>query len=452
MDKMPEDIRNYLMEAHQLAGQWSLPNNRGNHTNSKSIPLKSVSVIGGGTMGRGIAMAFSLAGFETILVELNQQAVENCRKELEITYAREKTFKRLNDSKIEKLRNTLQITTDFQKLKNCDLVSYLEEFSMKNIRIQIVEAVFEDMKLKKELFTKLDKICKSSCIFGTNTSSLDLNEMSSVLSDRTKVVGIHFFNPANLIRMVEVIYGSYTSSEAVATAFEACRAIKKLPVLVGNCPAFVFNRLLGVYLNQSQKLMYEYGYLPHQVDKIITNFGFLMGPLTVADMNGLDVMEKLKKENGWPASDFEKEVWRQKRYGRKTNKGYYKYDPKTHKKEVDMEMEQLIEKFSKQARPNIQILNDQDAVNFLLYPMFNEGLLCIEEGIIDHENLIDIMFILGFGWPILTGGPMMFGHQQGIEKVANTLILWSSLEPTNRIYKVAEKLRQIDQKHLSSKL
>ncbi|EGT49378.1 hypothetical protein CAEBREN_30128 [Caenorhabditis brenneri] len=155
--------------------------------------------------------------------------------------------------------------------------------------------------------------------------------MSSVLRDRTKVVGIHFFNPANLIRMVEVIYGSYTSSQAVATAFEACNAIKKLPVLVGNCPAFVFNRLLGVYLNQ--------------------------------------------------------------------NKGYYKYDRKTHKKEVDMEMEKLIEEFSRRARPNIQILNDLDAINFLLYPMVNEGLLCIEEGIIDHENLIDIMFILGLGWP-----------------------------------------------------
>lgn len=437
MNKVLEEIRSYLMEAHQLANQWSLPNNRGNHENSNSIQIKCVAVIGGGTMGRGIAISFCLAGFETILVELNEQAVENCKKELDITYAREKTFKRLDDSKIETLRNGLQITTDFQKLCNCDL---------------IVEAVFEDMKLKKELFTKLDGICKSTCIFGTNTSSLNLDEMSSVLRDKTKVVGIHFFNPANLIRMVEVIYGSYTSSQAVATAFEACNEIKKLPVLVGNCPAFVFNRLLGVYLNQSQKLMYEYGYFPHQVDKIVTNFGFLMGPLTVADMNGLDVMEKLKKENGWPASDFEKEVWRRKRYGRKTYKGYYKYDRKTHKKEVDMEMEKLIEEFSQRARPNIQILNDLDAINFLLYPMVNEGLLCIEEGIIHHENLIDIMFILGFGWPITTGGPMKFGRLQGIEKVANTLILWNSLEPNDRTYKVAETLRTANHNIFSSKL
>ncbi|CAB02891.2 Enoyl-CoA Hydratase [Caenorhabditis elegans] len=437
MDKVPQAVRDYLMEAHQLAAQWSLPNDRGDYINSKSIPIKSVAVIGGGTMGRGIAIAFCLSGFETYLVEVNNKAAEFCKNELEITYKREKAFRRLNDSKVEKLRKNLQITTDFQKLNNCDL---------------IVEAVFEDMKLKKELFTKLDKICKPSCIFGTNTSSLDLNEMSSVLRDPTKVVGIHFFNPANLIRMVEVIYGSKTSSKAVATAFEACRSIKKLPVLVGNCPAFVFNRLLGVYLNQSQKLMYEYGYLPHQIDKIITNFGFLMGPLTVADMNGLDVMEKLKKENGWPASDFEKEVWRQKRYGRKTNKGYYKYDPNTHKKENDIEMEQLIRKFSSAASPNIQILNDQDAVNFLLYPMVNEGLLCIEEGIIHHESLIDIMFILGFGWPVATGGPMRFGWLQGIEKVASTIILWNSLEPNDRTYKVAATLQNVDRKNFAAKL
>ncbi|CAI2293483.1 unnamed protein product [Caenorhabditis sp. 36 PRJEB53466] len=437
MDKIPEDVRNYLMEAHQLSSQWSLPNNRGNYTNSEPNPIETVSVIGGGTMGRGIAISFCLAGFRSILVEVNDQAVEYCRKELEITYAREKTYNRLNDENIEKLRKNLEITTDFQKLKDCDL---------------IVEAIFEDMKLKKELFAKLDNICKDTCIFGTNTSSLDLNEMSSVLRDPTKVVGIHFFNPANLIRMVEVIYGSETSAKAVATAFEACRAIKKLPVLVGNCPAFVFNRLLVVYLGQSQKLMYEYGYYPHQIDKIITNHGFLMGPLTVADMNGLDVMEKLKKEHGWPLNELEREMWGRKRYGRKNNKGFYKYDPVTHKKEVDMEVEQLIREVSHKARPNIQLLNDQDVINFLLYPMMNEGFLCIEEGIIDHENLIDIMFILGFGWPLPTGGPMRFGRNEGIEKVANTVIHWNSLEPNDRAYAVAETLQNADKKNLSSKL
>lgn len=434
MDKVPEEVRDYLMEAHQLAGQWSLPNSRGDHTNSGSVEINSVAIIGGGTMGKAMAICFCLAGFETFLVVRNEQ---KCIKELELMYAKEKAFKRLNDSRIEKIKSKLQIITDFQKLNDTDL---------------IVESVFEDMKLKKELFTKIDGICKPSCIFGTNTSSLDLDEISSVLGDPSKLVGLHFFNPANVIRLVEVIYGSKTSPTAIATAFEACEAIKKLPVLVGNCPSFVFNRLLAVYFDQSQKLMYEYGYLPHQIDKIITNFGFLMGPLTVADMNGFDVMEKLKKENGITPNALESEMWRQKRYGRKTNRGFYKYDEKTQRKEIDIEMEQLIREFSKNAKPNIQILNDQDLINFMLYPTVNEGFLCLQEGVISNESLIDIMFILGFGWPIHTGGPMRFGRTEGIEKVTNTLLHWSSLEPKDHAYMVAKALKSVDKKNLSSKL
>ncbi|CAO4374254.1 unnamed protein product [Caenorhabditis nigoni] len=434
MDKVPEEVRNYLMEAHQLAGQWSLPNNRGDHTNSEPNEINSVAIIGSGTMGKAMAICFCLAGFETFMVVRSEQ---KCWKELEAMFSIEKSFKRLNDARIEKIKSKLHITTDLQKLKDIDL---------------IVESVFEDMKLKKELFTKLDGICKPSCIFGTNTSSLDLDEISSVLGDPSRLVGLHFFNPANVIRLVEVIYGSNTSPTAIATAFQACESIKKLPVLVGNCPSFVFNRLLYVYFDQSQKLMYQYGYLPHQIDKIITNFGFLMGPMTVADLNGFDVMEKLKKENGIEPNSLEKEMWRQKRFGRKTNRGFYKYDEKTQRKEIDPEMEQLVRQYSQNAKKNIQILNDQDLINFMLYPTVNEGFRCLEEGVISHESLIDIMFILGFGWPINTGGPMRFGRTEGMEKVANTLLHWNTLEPNDRAYMVAEELKNIDKKTMSSKL
>ncbi|CAB02892.2 Enoyl-CoA Hydratase [Caenorhabditis elegans] len=434
MGKVPEEVRSYLMEAHSLAGQWSLPNDRGDHTNSEAYDVNSVAIIGGGTMGKAMAICFGLAGIETFLVVRNEQ---RCKQELEVMYAREKSFKRLNDKRIEKINANLKITSDFHKLSNCDL---------------IVESVIEDMKLKKELFANLENICKSTCIFGTNTSSLDLNEISSVLRDPSNLVGIHFFNPANVIRLVEIIYGSHTSSQAIATAFQACESIKKLPVLVGNCKSFVFNRLLHVYFDQSQKLMYEYGYLPHQIDKIITNFGFLMGPMTVADMNGFDVMEKLKKENGLEPNPIEKEMWRLKRYGRKTNKGFYKYDDKTQRKENDTEMEQIIRRVSQNAKSNIQIINDQDVINFMLYPTVNEGYRCIEEGVISNESLIDIMFILGFGWPIHSGGPMRFGKTEGLDKIANMLVHWSSLEPKESAYIVADALKTANNKLMSSKL
>lgn len=434
MDKVPEEVRNYLMEAHQLASQWSLPNNRGDHTNSEALEVKSVAIIGSGTMGKAMAICFCLAGFETFLVVRSEQ---KCSKELEAMYSREKAFKRLTDARIEKVKNNLQITTDLQKLKDSDL---------------IIESVFEDLKLKKDLFTKLDGICKKSCIFGTNTSSFDIDHIANVLGDPSRLVGLHFFNPANVIRLVEVVYGAHTSATAIATAFEACEAIKKLPVLVGNCPSFVFNRLLHVYFDQSQKLMYQYGYLPHQIDKIITNFGFMMGPMTVADMTGFDVMEKLKAEHGIVPNPLEKQMWSQKRYGRKTNKGFYKYDEKTERKEIAPEIEQMIRQFSQVIKPNIKILNDQDLVNFMLYPTVNEGFRCLEEGVISNENLIDIMFILGFGWPIATGGPMRFGRTEGIEKVADTLVHWNTLEPKDHAYFVAKELETINRKNTSSKL
>ncbi|CAI5450840.1 unnamed protein product [Caenorhabditis angaria] len=436
--KVPEDVRNYLMEAYSLSQQWSLPNERGNYESAKVLgEIREVAVIGGGTMGRGIAIACARAGYKTILVENDQKALDWCQRELDITYTREKQFKRLDDQKILKIKSALHFTTNLEDLKNCDL---------------IIEAVFENMKLKKELFSKLDRICRDDCIFGTNTSSLDIDEMSLCLRNNTKLVGIHFFNPANLIKMVEIVYGSNTSQNAVATAFEVCKTIKKLPVLVGNCPAFLFNRLLAVYLEQTEKLLYIYGLTPQHVDEIVRNFGFLMGPLTMADMNGIDVMEKLKKENNWPLNPIETELLKRKRYGRKTNKGFYKYDEKTHKKENDMEVEQIIREISNGIQTNIQLICDQDVINFLLYPMVNEGFLCLEEGIIQHECLIDIMFILGFGWPPSIGGPMRFGRSVGMDKLSNTLSLWSSLEPKDRAYKLSETVKKAKLESLRSKI
>ncbi|EGT37878.1 hypothetical protein CAEBREN_31287, partial [Caenorhabditis brenneri] len=316
---------------------WSLPNNRGDHTNSEANEVKSVAVIGSGTMGKAMAICFCLAGFETFLVVRSEQ---KCSKELEMLFAQEKELKRLNDARIEKIKNKLQITTDLQNLKDADLV---------------IESVFEDLKLKRDLFAKLDGICKVSCIFGTNTSSLDLEDIACVLRDPSRLVGLHFFNPANIIRLVE-------------------------------------------------------------------------------------------KEHGLEPNPLEKEMWKQNRYGRKTNKGFYKYNKETQRKEIDDEMEQMIRRCSQTAHPNIKIQSDQDVINFILYPTVNEGFLCIEEGIISHESLIDIMYILGFGWPPHTGGPMRFGKTEGLQKIASTLLHWHSLQPEDKHYKVANELQQADKK------
>ncbi|KAK6021360.1 3-hydroxyacyl-CoA dehydrogenase, NAD binding domain protein, partial [Ostertagia ostertagi] len=202
-----DEVKSYIMSAQQKASQWHLPNG-GSWQNSKAAPVKTAAVIGG---------VLDLSYPQ----QLYDKSLEVCRRELKTTYAREKKLGRLSSLQCEKLEKGIHLTTDLNSLKNCDLV---------------IEAVFEKMKLKTELFTKLSQICKPTTIFATNTSSLNIDEMSTALQKPERLVGMHFFNPAHIIRMVEVVFGKHTSAEAVATAFSVCSQMKKLPVLVGNCP------------------------------------------------------------------------------------------------------------------------------------------------------------------------------------------------------------------------
>lgn len=416
------------MKAYQKASQWRLPNGSDWH-NSKPIDVWNAAVIGGGTMGRGIAIALCMAGYHTILVENDQKSLEICRQQLETTYAREEKLGRFTSVQSQKLRDGIHLTTDLDSLRSTDIV---------------IEAVFEKMALKIELLAKLYKICPPSAIFGTNTSSLNIDEMSSVLKDPSRLVGIHFFNPAHIIRMVEVVRGNHTAGKAVATAFAVCSRMKKVPVLVGNCPSFVFNRLLGVYLNQAQKLLYQYGIFPKDVDALILSFGFLMGPLTMADMNGLDVLALLKAEHNYPLTPTEKELLDRNWLGRKTGKGFYSYDPVTQKKSNDPAVEAIVRELSADANFNIQLLCDEDVVEFLLFPMVNEGFLCVEEGMVEDESLIDVMFLLGFGWPITHGGPMRWGRSVvGLGKIAERVAHWHSLEPHDRSYQLSKTLADL---------
>ncbi|PAV68737.1 hypothetical protein WR25_15154 [Diploscapter pachys] len=417
-----------MMGAISKAKQWHLPNNRGSYETAKPIQVRKTAVIGGGTMGRGIAISLCRAGYDTMIVEYDQKGLDACKRELDLTYKREMKLKRMQQGDVDKLINGMKFTLNLEDTRDCDL---------------IVEAVFEEMAIKKELFKKLDKIVKPDATLASNTSTLDFDEMSSVLSDRTRLVGMHFFNPPHVIKVVEIVFGSYTSAQAVATAFATCDAMKKFAVLVGNCPFFVFNRLLFVYLAQAHKLLYQYGIMPKHVDAIVVSYGFLMGPLTMNDMNGHDVGEKLKKEWSIESNPIEKELYKRKRYGRKNGKGFYRYDPKTQKKEDDPEIEGIIERLASQTHVNMQLYSDSDMIEFLFYPLVNEGFLCVEEGIIEDESLVDLMFIFGFGWPPATGGPMRWGRKKGLRRIAGRVAHWHILEPERREYKISKTLEKI---------
>ncbi|CAJ0938923.1 unnamed protein product, partial [Mesorhabditis belari] len=421
--RLSVDVEKYIKSAIFTSQHWKLPDNRGSATDSKAGTIKKAAVIGGGTMGRGIAISCVRAGFETILIENDEKALTLASKELEITYARETKLGRMSEKDVERLRK-MRKSIDLNDLSDVDLV---------------IEAIFENMKLKKELLKKLDKICKSSCCFASNTSSLDFDELSSPLSDRSRLVGMHFFNPPHVIKVIEIVYGSYTSKEAVATAFNATNAMQKIGILVANCPSFMFNRLLGVYLHQAMKLVYQHGIYPKDIDRIMMSFGLLMGPMTMHDMNGIDVSARIKSEHGMPLSSIEEELLKRKRFGRKTGKGYYKYD-KNGLKTDDPEVKEIIDRLSIGQNKQQRFFSELDIVNFLLYPMVNEGFLCLEDGIIERVEHIDLMFHYGFGWPSRHGGPMRWGEKfEGLTKIRETMRNWHAAEPDEFTYRLCEK-------------
>ncbi|KAK0413101.1 hypothetical protein QR680_006599 [Steinernema hermaphroditum] len=408
MENLPENVRGYLTEAYVSSKNWRLPNGQTAHR-FKPVQLREVGVIGGGTMGRGIAIAIARAGYRTILIENDQKFLDSAKTELAKSVLREVKVKRMKETDAEKVHKNLSYSTDLSSLKTCDLV---------------IEAIFENMALKKTLFSKLDNICKKGCILGTNTSSLDIDQLASPLSDKTRLVGIHFFNPAHIMKTIEIIAGTFTSGEAVATAFEISNRMKKLPVLVGNCPGFVFNRILFVYSGLVGELLSKYGFFPKQVDKMMMDFGIAMGPAAMWDMNGIDVGAKVAEEHGWQQHDLQKKMMELGRYGRKSGKGYYLYT-KEGKKVVDPEVEKMILELKEKPGKRVQISGEKDALEFVLFPMINEAFKLLEEGMIAEPAQIDLMLVFGLGWPVKTGGLIKYVMEQiGLHKVKERLDQW----------------------------
>ncbi|CAJ0585963.1 unnamed protein product, partial [Mesorhabditis spiculigera] len=420
------DVAEYVKSAIKVSKEWRLPDGRGDWRDAKATIVKKAAVIGGGTMGRGIAIACVLAGFETILVEQNEEALSACCKQLETTYTREMSLGRMSEQQRQRLNSpAFRKTTSFDGLAEVDLV---------------IEAIFESMKLKKELMARLDAICKPDCIIASNTSSLDFDEMSSPLKNPGRLVGMHFFNPANVIKVIEIVYGSHTSKEAVATAFASTAAMGKLPILVANCPSFMFNRLLHVYLTQAMKLTYLYGMYPKDIDRILAQFGLQMGPMTMHDMNGIDVGARIKSEHGMELSSIERELIDRGRLGRKTGKGFYRYDSRGLKSD-DPEVKAIIDRISAGQNTQQRHFAESDVISFLLYPMVNEGYLCLEDGIIASPQLIDLMFHFGFGWPRRHGGPMRWAERyEGLQKIGETMRAAHSAEPEELVYRLSDRL------------
>jgi 3-hydroxyacyl-CoA dehydrogenase len=369
--------------------------------------VRRAAVIGAGTMGGGIAMNFANASIPVTVVEVSQEALDRglgvVRKNYEATASRG----RLTAADVETRMGLIRGTTDWNALADADIV---------------IEAVFEEMPIKREVFAKLDALAKPDAVLATNTSTLDVNEIASATRRPESVIGMHFFSPANVMRLLENVRGTKSSKTAIATAMAVGRRIGKVPVLVGVCYGFVGNRMLHQRGIQAEKLILE-GALPHQVDKVLTDFGFPMGPFAMGDLAGLDVGWRIRKGRG-VASPVADRICELGRFGQKTGAGYYRYDKGDRTPIPDADVEKIIVDVATSMGITRRPISDEEILQRLVYPMVNEGAKILDEKIAIRASDIDVIWVYGYGWPVYRGGPMFWADSIGLRAIRDRLLEW----------------------------
>jgi 3-hydroxyacyl-CoA dehydrogenase len=365
------------------------------------IDVKSVGIIGAGTMGGGIAMNFANAGIPVTIVETAPDALERGLKVVRANYERTAARGGITAADVDKRMGLITGSLDIGDLAESDLV---------------IEAVFERMDVKKEIFTKLDAICKPGAILATNTSALNIDEIAAVTSRPEAVIGLHFFSPANVMKLLEVVRADHTGKSVIATSMKLSKKIGKIAALVGVCPGFVGNRILAQRQREAQKLVFE-GAMPWDIDRVLFDFGFPMGPFAMSDLAGLDIGWVKEASKGETIRDVLCEMGRR---GQKTGAGYYDYDDKraAHPSPVT---EKIIQDFVAKSGVNPRAISDEEILERCLYPMVNEGAKILEEGKAIRASDIDVIWQNGYGWPVYRGGPMWWGDHIGLGKVLSKM-------------------------------
>jgi 3-hydroxyacyl-CoA dehydrogenase len=368
-------------------------------------PIARVGVIGAGTMGGGIAMNFLSTGTPVTIVEMSQEALDSgvgvIRRNYEATAAKG----RLKPEQVDAAMGLLAPTLDFAALADCDLV---------------IEAVYENMDVKKEVFARLDKVAKPGAILASNTSYLSIDEIAAATGRSQDVLGLHFFSPANVMRLVEVVRGAKTAPDVLATAMDLARRIRKVPVVARVCYGFIGNRMLMPRQRQAEALLLE-GASPEQVDRVHTDFGMPMGPFQMADLAGVDI--------GWHRDPSRIESIRdalcaEGRWGQKTGAGFYDYDDRRRPSPSPVTAA-IVERFRAKAGVPQRAISDEEIVARTLYTMVNEGAKILEEGIAQRTSDIDVVWAFGYGWPRQTGGPMFWADSIGLATVVAGLERYS---------------------------
>ncbi|HEY6644619.1 3-hydroxyacyl-CoA dehydrogenase NAD-binding domain-containing protein [Povalibacter sp.] len=396
MNGVQSAAQRYVFFAERQA--WKIPDVP---EDTPVLPIRKVGVIGAGTMGGGISMNFANAGIPVTIVETRQEALDRglgvIRKNYETTAKRGK----LKPEDVGTRMNLLTGTLDLNVLADCDLV---------------IEAVFENMEIKKDVFGKLDKIVKQGAILASNTSYLDVDEIASATQRPEWVIGLHFFSPANVMRLLEVVRGKKTSKQVVATSMQLAKKIGKIGVLVGVCHGFVGNRMLAARQVQAQAMILE-GAMPWDVDKVLFDFGMPMGPFAMSDLAGLDIGWSKETSKGATIRDVLCEMDRR---GQKTNAGFYDYDAER-KANPSPVTEKIIKEFAAKSGNPQRKISEEEILERCTYAQINEGAKILEEGIAIRPSDIDIVWINGYGWPVYRGGPMFYADTVGLKNVVAKL-------------------------------
>jgi 3-hydroxyacyl-CoA dehydrogenase len=399
--------------------------------NIKPKEIKHAAVVGAGTMGTGIAMVFANAGIPVSVIDVNPEQVERGKKNVSDTYESQAKKGKLTPEKLKERVESVTFVTDYSAIADADLV---------------IEAVFESMAVKKEVFAALDKAVKRDAILASNTSTLDIDEIANSTTRPEQVVGLHFFAPANIMQLLEIVRGAKTSGETLTTSVALAKKLKKKGVISGNAFGFIGNRMLFDYAREASFLLEE-GATPWQVDKAIRNFGFPMGPFAMSDLSGIDVFYKIRQEAadpGYRQSDIGIRLYELGRLGQKTGRGYFIYEPGARKPTRDPEVEGLIEEESKRLGITRRTITDEEIVNRCMYALVNQGAELLGTGIALRPGDEDIAWLFGYGFPWFQGGPMWWADTVGTKKIYDQIVEWQKTlgkhwVPAPRLKEAAEK-------------
>lgn len=393
---------------------------------TKPRPVNRVAILGAGTMGGGIAMSFANAGVPVTLIETGEEQLKRgmgiMQKNWEATAARGGIPADAPAKRMALINGVVGI----ENVGDADLV---------------IEAVFETMAVKKEVFGKLDQYAKPGAVLASNTSYLNIDEIAKSTKRPQDVLGMHFFSPANVMKLCEIVRADKTAPDALVTAVTIARKIAKVPAVVGVCDGFVGNRMLAQRGKQSEKLLFE-GALPQQVDAVVTKFGMPMGPFAMGDLAGLDIGWRSRKDRGIK-SEIADALCEAGRFGQKTGKGYYKYEQGSRAPLPDPEVEKLIDETLLRMGRKKRVVSDEEILERMMYPMINEGAKILEEGIAARPSDIDVVWLYGYGWPIYRGGPMFWADSVGLKHIADRLSFYAketndpNLEPAPLLKKLA---------------